>query len=158
MGFITLKVSEELLTKFGASATDFEEKANAILGERTKLQSEATEFKSLFASLETKVNDLSAKIDAGIVVNEATKKELTAAAEAAGCKAATAVIAKAGTTSVTTSKTETGTESDKALDVEAEDAKAIWDSNKNIRAEFVSFEAFEKWHTASKQGRIKLSK
>jgi chromosome segregation ATPase len=161
----TIKVSDELLAKLGATAGDFEEKITAHLAkEKTLTEANAelakagTEAKEKITALETKLSATPPKAEAFKLSAEdraAIVSDLKTEAKTAAAQEVSAAIAKAGTGAVGTGKTE-DTSGNGDQKPAATDYKGQWDKDENIRAEFIEFGAYEAFKKAESKYRIKI--
>lgn len=160
----TIKVSDELLTKLGATAGDFEEKLTAALAKiktlaeaNADLAKAGTEAKEKIAALEGKIA-IPAKVEAFKLSAEdraAIVSDLKVEAKTAAAQEVSAAIAKAGAGAVGTGQTQ-DTSGNGEQKPAATDYKGQWEKDENIRAEFIEFGAYEAFKKAESKYRIKI--
>lgn len=155
----TLKISDELLQKLGATATDFEAKVEALLTEGEAAAAKAKDQGDGFATLVKRVDamettlkavqDGKVKIDASVLEMLTTKA--TEAGTIAASKEVSAAIAKAGGAALGGGKKE----DDKAEDApDKNDPEAVWKASKDIRDEFITLDNYKAFHKATNEGRV----
>lgn len=160
-----IKVSEDTLKKFGATATDFEEKLSAhIAGLTAKSESSGSfdvaikEVKDAISGMETRLKAMEGK---KFTMSEEDITKIVdgakSAAQTVASQTAAQILAKSGGGKEALgggNKADDGKE-DK---VDASDAKAMWDADKNLRTEFVEFKYWETFHKAQADGRVSFNR
>jgi hypothetical protein len=154
----TIKVSEELLSKFGATAADFEEKVMAAL--KSQEEAKASEdkwdvaIKKLNGTIEAMEGRVKAVEGRTITVSAEELAKITTAAQTEASKVASQILSKAGSQAMNGGGKEDDGNKDKA---DPNDPKAMWDANANLREEFVEFKNWETFHKANAEGRVRFA-
>jgi hypothetical protein len=164
MAATTIKISDETLKAFGATAADFEEKVLASVKAKEKTDEENSDLRARveklekeFFALSARVAKLEASTDIGKITDAIKPALIEAAKDAAKVVASTTVgeaIAKAGVQSVASgAKENTANSPQKPA---AEDYKGQWEADATLKDTFLDFASFEAFKKAEAKGQVNI--
>ena len=164
MAFQTLKLSDELLAKIGATPADFADKLAALLAtseaDKAALSAAAkNETATVTASAEllTRLSNVEANVAALKSAPAFDRAALLAEAEAKASAAASAILAKSGGAPLPTS---TVAANDPAANLEAAkdaDPAKRYAADAKLQAEFPTVESYAAFCKLEAQGRVRIS-